>query len=211
MKRWLSRAAWFALITLAGLLAFDRYVAVRAAPRIHHDPVRVPEGECILLPGTNKYLARGKENWYYRYRIDAALRLYRAGKAEAILISGDGRSRHYDEVARMRRDLLRRGVPPGALREDRGGLRTYLSLLRAKERFGCRRPLIVSQPFHLERALFIARALGMKAEGYAAAAPEGTPAARRMRLREIAARARMAWDLLSRRILERLSRKETTE
>jgi SanA protein len=190
---------WIVVLAVSGsgaLLFWDHHVAAVGKRLIRKSTAKLPRRECALLLGTNKYLARGKVNWYYRYRIEAAARLYRSGKVERILLSGDGRSRYYDEVKRMRRDLIRRGIPASALVSDPGGVRTLESIRRSAERFGCRRPIIVSQPFHLERALYIARALGMEALGYAAAAREDTPAALRMRIREILARGKMAWDLL---------------
>lgn len=209
MKRVLRRLLLLCVAVLGVLLAWDRYVAHVGKALIRKEPGRLPVRECALLLGTNKYLARGKVNWYYRYRIDAAVRLYRKGKVRKILLSGDGRSRYYDEVKRMRRDLIRRGVPATALLADRGGVRTLESILRAQKRFGCRRPIIVSQPFHLERALFIARFLGMEPLGYAAEAPEYTPAALKMRLRELLARARMALDLIRLKIAAFRNSKET--
>jgi SanA protein len=197
MKRWLLRGFGLLLVLMMALVAFDRIVAYRSAPKIHERIADLPKRRYALLLGTNKYLARGKENWYYRYRIEAAARLYRSGKVRRILLSGDGRSRYYDEVKRMRRDLIRSGVPSGALMEDRGGVRTFASLRRAQGRIDLNGTIVVSQRFHLERALFIAELLGGKGTiGYAAAAKEKTPAARKMQLREIAARGRMLWDLV---------------
>ena len=196
MKRVFRWIVVLAVVGTGALLFWDHHVAAVGKRLIRKSTAELPRRECALLLGTNKYLARGKVNWYYRYRIEAAARLYRSGKVKRILLSGDGRSRYYDEVKRMRRDLIRRGIPASALKSDPGGVRTLESIRRSAERFGCRRPIIVSQPFHLERALYIARALGMEALGYAAAAREDTPAALRMRIREILARGKMAWDLL---------------
>jgi len=200
MKRVFLRSAVLALVGLVVLVGWNAYVGREGGALIRRRPAELPRRECALLLGTSKYLARGKINGYYRYRIDAAVRLYRSGKIQRILLSGDGRSRYYDEVKRMRRDLIRRGIPASRLVSDPEGVRTLLSIRRAMERFGCRRPIIVSQSFHLERALFIARTLGMEALGYAAKGPEHTSAALKMRLREILARGRMAWDLLLRKI-----------
>ena len=185
------------LILLAVLgIGIDRYVAWSVSSQIHDRIRDLPRVRVALLLGTNKYLQRGKINWYYRYRIEAARRLYRSGKASRILISGDGRSRYYDEVKRMRRDLLKAGLPAKDLILDPGGVRTIESIRRAQGKFGVDQTIIVSQKFHLERALFLANALGMEAVGYAAKGPENTPAAWRMRLREIAARSRMVLDLI---------------
>ena len=211
MRQWLLRGFGLLSILLLALVAFDRYVAYRSAPKIHETIAGLPKRSSALILGTNKYLAPGRENWYYRHRIEAAARLYRAGTVRKILISGDGRSRYYDEVKRMRRDLVQAGVPASALLEDPGGVRTFESIRRAQGKIDLEETIIVSQRFHLERALFIASLLGgERTLGYAAAAKEKTPAARRMRLRELFARGRMAWDLLRLRLAELLKGKETT-
>jgi SanA protein len=103
-------------------------------------------------------------------------------------------------------------VPASALLEDPGGVRTFDSIRRTQGKIDLDETIIVSQRFHLERALFIAALLGEEETlGYAAAAKKKTPAARRMQARELFARGRMAWDLLRLKLMERLKGKETTE
>lgn len=98
-------------------------------------------------------------------RLQTALDLYRSGKASWILVSGDNRTNFYNEPQAMRRWLQRHGVPPTAIVADYAGRRTWDSLRRAQAVFGIQRLIIVTSGFHLARAMFIARQLGMEAWG----------------------------------------------
>jgi SanA protein len=101
-------------------------------------------------------------------RLAAALVLYETRRCERILVSGARESETYDEVAVMQRWLEDRGVPTDALLADPKGLRTYDSMARAKRVFGLDGILVVSQDFHVPRAVYIARALGLDAVGVSA-------------------------------------------
>ncbi len=103
-------------------------------------------------------------------RLEAALALYRSGRCEKLLLSGAHHREDYDEVGVMRRWLQARGVAPDDLYLDHAGLRTFDSMMRAKEIFGAQDVLVVSQGFHVPRAVYIGRALGMDAVGVTAPA-----------------------------------------
>lgn len=101
-------------------------------------------------------------------RASTALDLYNANKAEKILVSGDHSQKYYDEVAPVKDYLLENGVKEEDIFLDYAGLDTYDSVYRAREIYGVRSMLIVSQDFHLPRALYIARSLGFEAYGVSA-------------------------------------------
>jgi SanA protein len=101
-------------------------------------------------------------------RVRTAVALYREGKVDTILMSGSVRSSSYNEPEAMRRLALSLGVPQEALEVDVGGTRTYATCLRAKELFGIDSALLVSQAFHLPRALLTCEGLGLQASGVAA-------------------------------------------
>ncbi len=149
----------------------ERIVPLEKAP---HAPVALVFG-AGLAPGAvpSPVLAQ---------RLDAAIALWRQGKVEALLVSGDNSDRFHDETQAMRRYVLARGVPPEVVLGDASGLSTYDSCVRAHTVFGARRALLVTQRFHLSRALFIANSVGMDAWGVAA--DEGRPSTRRYALRE---------------------------
>ncbi|MHB1001116.1 MAG: SanA/YdcF family protein [Armatimonadota bacterium] len=103
-------------------------------------------------------------------RVNKAVALYKAGKVEKILMSGDNRFAHYDEPTRMAEYAIRKGVDPDDVAMDFAGRRTYDSVYRAKHIFGLDGCIIVSQGFHLDRAIFLCRKLGI--DGYGVAADE---------------------------------------
>jgi SanA protein len=103
-----------------------------------------------------------------RDRLDESLALYRAGRVGRIIVSGDHRTAAYDEPNAMRAYLEANGVPAELIFMDHAGLDTYSSMWRARHVFGATRIVVVTQEFHLARAVWCARALGMKAEGSAA-------------------------------------------
>ncbi|HNX30053.1 MAG TPA: ElyC/SanA/YdcF family protein [Holophaga sp.] len=98
-------------------------------------------------------------------RLETALRLYHAGKVKWFLVSGDNRAVNYNEPMAMKRWLVRHDVPLTRIVSDFAGRRTHDSLKRARAVFGVRRVVVVTSDFHLPRALFIARHLGMEAWG----------------------------------------------
>ncbi len=162
---------------------------------IYTDLVKVPPKQAALLLGTAKYVAKGKKNYFYVYRIRAAVTLWKAGKIKAIVVSGDNRTKYYNETARMQKDLIKAGVPKKYITADYAGFRTLDSVLRAEAIFDLKDYIIVSQKFHLERALFIAKAKGQKVIGFAAKDIAGTKAAHKMIVREFLARVKAFLDL----------------
>jgi vancomycin permeability regulator SanA len=98
-------------------------------------------------------------------RLETARSLLAQGKASWVLVSGDNRAANYNEPRAMRRWLIRHGVPPTQVISDFAGRRTYDSLRRAQAVFGVRRLCIVTSDFHMSRALFLARHLGLDAFG----------------------------------------------
>lgn len=127
----------------------------------------VTELDCALVLGAG-VKDDGTPSDVLRDRLDAALSLYRQRRVSRILVSGDHRTRAYDEPNAMRRYLEARGVPREVIFMDHAGFDTYSSVWRAKHVFGAERLVIVTQDFHLPRALFVARSLGMAAEGASA-------------------------------------------
>jgi vancomycin permeability regulator SanA len=120
-------------------------------------PVAVVFGAKVRKDGTpSPYLAG---------RLDLALRLYRAGKVKAILVSGDHGRWTYDEPDAMRSYLMARDVPDSKVVADYAGFDTYQSCARARRIFGVRRAILVSQDFHIARAVALCRSVGIDATG----------------------------------------------
>lgn len=129
-------------------------------------------------------------------RVATAAELYRLGKVQALLMSGDNRASNYDEPAAMRRTAMELGVPEAAILVDGAGERTYDTCYRAKVVFGVQEALLVTQAFHLPRALFLCEGLGLRATGVAA---DRRPYLQRSlafwNLRETLATVAAGWDL----------------
>lgn len=110
-------------------------------------------------------LRDGRPSPYLAHRLDAAAGLYRAGKARVVLVTGDNSRVEYDEPDAMRTYLVRRGVPDGRIVSDHAGFDTWDSCVRAKKIFGVDRAVLVSQGFHIRRAIALCRSAGIEAYG----------------------------------------------
>jgi vancomycin permeability regulator SanA len=198
LPRIAARLGGLAALGAVGVVALG--VGIRLATRERIVPIdrleRLPIG---LVLGAEVY-ADGVPSNFLRARLDLALELYERGLVARILLSGDGRSRFYDETGGMRSYLVERGVPESVLLVDPAGLDTYDSCLRARDVYGIERLVVVSQSYHLPRALAICRALGLDAWGVGDDSMRSSPrtwanGARR----ELAANLKLVWDLLSHR------------
>ena len=123
--------------------------------------------ECALVLGAG-VRDDGSPSDVLRDRLDEALDLYRLGRVKKLVVSGDHQSASYDEPNAMRVYLEAKGVPSSDIFMDHAGLDTYSSVWRVKHVFGASRIIVVTQEFHLARAVWVARSLGMEAEGSAA-------------------------------------------
>jgi SanA protein len=164
-----------------------------ARGRIYDDPALVPPTKVALVFGTTDRVDR-RENLYFRYRIDAAERLWKAGRIRTIIVSGDNSTKFYNEPEKMRLALIERGIPGDRIVCDFAGLRTLDSVARAKEVFGLSEMVFVSQRFQNERAIYLARAYGLEARGFNAR-DVATAGGLRTRLREVGARVLMWLDI----------------
>ena len=158
----------------------------------------VPARPVALVLGAEVY-ADGQPSRYLRARLDVARELFAAGKVRAILVSGDG-TRHYNETDGMRDYLIEHGVPSDRIVGDHSGFDTYDSCVRAKRIFGVTSAIVVSQTYHLPRALAICRAIGLDAWGVG---DETVKTNEKMwsygTMREFGANLKMVWDVVSRR------------
>jgi len=163
-----KRVLWISLLVativfLIVLFSVDYWVTSSTQKQLYSNLDSIPANKVGVLLGTSKFIRTGVINPYYQYRIDAAVALYKAGKITYILVSGDNRSINYNEPGMMRKDLIARGVPPERIFLDYAGVHTLDSILRCKDIFGVDHFTVISQPFHNERALFVANHKGMTA------------------------------------------------
>lgn len=161
----------------------------KARTRIHRSMDDLPETTVALVLGA-RVMPNRKPSAMLEDRILAAVDLYRAGKVKKLLMSGDNSESTYDEVTAMRSFAIGLGVPSDDVVRDFAGFRTYDSIYRARDLWDVHEAIIVTQRFHLPRALYIARNLGVDAWGYVAdLRTYSRESYRRSRLREVLGRA----------------------
>jgi SanA protein len=168
-SRW-TRFALVLLLSAAIVLALAAArIAPEAAPFIASDPSQLPVTAVGVVLGCRPTMPDGRPNRFFEARIRAAAELYRSGKVARLIVSGDNGRIGYDEPSAMRQALVREGVPASNVSRDFAGFRALDSVLRARDVFGLRRLTFVSQRFHVERAVYLARENGMDAYALAAA------------------------------------------
>ena len=173
MWRWIRKRRWAvaALVVLACALcacaAARVWMHLNARHRVFVDASSVAKCRVALVLGAG-VKPDGTCSQLLRDRLDRSVELYKAGRVEKLLMSGDNRVSHYNEPERMRDYAISQGVPAEDVKCDYAGRRTYDSIYRARHVFGLRKVTLTSQGFHLPRALFLCDAIGVKACGLAA-------------------------------------------
>ena len=160
------------------------------------DPAQVPGAQAALVLGA-QVMPNGKPSSMLADRITAAEELYRTGRVEKLLLSGDHGRVSYDEVGTMRRILLARGIPAEDIFTDHAGFDTWDSAQRARRVFNVRSAVVVTQGFHMARALYDARHAGLEATGYIADRRSYGRVMPRLRVREAAARVKTLADVVT--------------
>ncbi|MDY7116021.1 ElyC/SanA/YdcF family protein [Halomonas sp. SSL-5] len=149
------------------LLVANLWVLGQTRERIEHELPLCRAERVGIVFGTSHWTRSGVRNPYFEARMSASARLLRLDRVDHLLLSGDNRTLSYNEPITMWRDLRGRGVPETAMTLDYAGFSTFDTLARARAVFGVERGLLITQAWHLPRALFIAEALGIEAQGCA--------------------------------------------
>ena len=162
----------FGLLCLAVAVLFvaiNAHVIRISAPRLisADAATNLEKVDCILVLGSSVQ-PNGTLNRVVRERVDTALTLYESGVSQRLLMSGDHGKVNYDEVNAMKQYCVDKGVNPDVIFLDHAGFNTYDSIYRAKAIFGIQKMIIVSQEYHLYRAVYIANELGIDAYGVTA-------------------------------------------
>ncbi|MCK9393413.1 MAG: ElyC/SanA/YdcF family protein [Candidatus Paceibacterota bacterium] len=161
---------------------------------IYQDINQIPNAQVVLILGAS--VKPNKEmSDIFRDRVDTAIKLYENKKVLKIIISGDHGKKYYDEVEAAKKYLLEKGIPPDDIFLDHAGFDTYDSLYRAKYIFDVKSIIVVTQNFHLPRAMFIAKKLGHNAYGLSADL-HSYSGAEKMFIREIFADVKAYLDIL---------------
>lgn len=182
------------VIFLISIIGANMIVEKSAKDKVYNSTEQIPYNKVGLLLGTAKYLSNDWINLYYKYRIEAAVKLYKSGKIDFILVSGDNSTKDYDEPTTIKNDLIKNGIPANRIFLDYAGFRTLDSVVRSKEIFGQESITVISQQFHNERAIYIAKRKNINAIGFNAE-DVNVNYGKKTLLREKFARVKMILDL----------------
>ena len=190
---------WLIAICLAVavlmVLVCNNSVKKSAEGRMYQDVSEIPYRRVGVVLGTSPLRSNGSPNLYYQYRIEAAAELYFAGKISYIIVSGDNHKHDYNEPECMRRSLVALGVPDSVIYSDYAGFRTFDSMVRCKEVFGQDSVTVISQEWHNERALYIARHAGLDAIAFNAPDVQVKHAYLKNHIRELLAKVKVVMDV----------------
>jgi SanA protein len=156
------------LVITVIILVFGANYAIKknAKNKTFSDASLIEKNKVGLVLGTVKVLKNGRINLYFKYRIEATLALYRKGKIDFVLVSGDYGDKDYDEPTDFKNELIKNGIPADKIFLDYAGFRTLDAVIRAKVIFGQGRITIISQKFHNEHAIYLAEKNGIIAQGF---------------------------------------------
>lgn len=172
--------------------------------RIYTHVKDVPKNRVAVILGAH-VSPSGKLCDVLQCRVDKGIELYKAGKVQKLLMSGDNSVKHYNEPQRMLEYAVKHGVPQKDIAVDFAGRRTYDSMYRAKHIFGLNELIVVSQSYHLDRAIYLCNRLGIQGYGVAATNPTGQT---RVQLRELPASVEAVFDALIQRPAPIMGKKE---
>lgn len=193
--RWMKRIFLTLSILFLTLFIITNLWIVRSTKNsVFSDINKIPHHRIALVLGTSHKTSKGDPNPFFEKRIETAAALYKKGKIDHLILSGDNRTIYYNEPMAMLKALLKKDVPASAITLDYAGLRTLDSIVRCKEIFGQNKFIIITQPFHSYRALFISRYHHINAIAMVAEEPDFEYSFK-VRIREYLARTKAVLDL----------------
>lgn len=192
MRRLFLLTAVIVVLLLA--FTFYTYIVFYATTKryIYDDSADAPNAAAVLIPGA-AILQNGALTLIFLDRVNTAIKLYEAKKVSKILVSGDNSTDSHNEVNPVRLYLIEKGIPEEDIFLDHAGFDTYSTMYRARDIFQASSVIITTQSFHLPRAVFIARRLGIEAYGVSA---DAGPILFRNYVREVFANEKAALDLI---------------
>lgn len=194
-KRILFRVLMLPLLVIGAFILFcNLWVVLSTNSRVYDSIDEVKSNSIGLVLGTAKKVAPTSPNPHFEHRMAAATELFLEGKIKHLLVSGDGGSKYYNEPRDMTAKLVSLKVPEKAISSDNSGYRTLDSIIRAKKIYGLEDVTIISDGFHVNRALFVARKMGLNAIAFSSQ-PVKLKYSLNTRLREYLARVLVVLDL----------------
>lgn len=167
-KRIVKGVIVLAFVGATVVLVSNWWVIYNTRNQTYFDIHKLPANDIGLVLGTSKFVRTGRENLFFRYRMEATARLWKEGKVKYLILSGNNDSEYYNEPVDMQRALIKLGVPASVMTLDYAGYRTFDSVVRCKDVFNQEKITIISQSFHNTRALYIGNHEGIEAIAFAA-------------------------------------------
>jgi len=183
------------ITSVISILYSNHIITSSAKNRTYNSADLIPKNKVGLVLGTSKYLKNRHINLYFKYRIDATVKLYEKGKIDFVLVSGDNGNKNYNEPTDFKNELIKKGIPEDKIFLDYAGFRTFDSMFRAKEIFGQEKLTLISQKFHNERAIYLAKKIGMEVIGFNAKDVRGKNGVK-TKIREYFARTKAVLDIV---------------
>ncbi len=196
------------VLIIFSILGIEAIFKRQTQDLIYRDIAALPNSKTVIILGASVH-ADGKLSPILQDRVDTAIKLYQKGKAENFLVTGDHRSDDYNEVAAMVSYLEDKGIDETKITSDHAGLDTYDSMYRAGNLFGITDAIVVTQEFHLPRALFIASNLGFNYRGFPAD-QRAYQTEYRLKQREKLANLKALWEVLLKKEPKTLEARITT-
>jgi SanA protein len=193
--RWVKRFVLvLVILSIVFLIGCNVWIVKSTENKVFSDFTKLPDHRVALVLGTSHRSIGGGPNPFFDNRIKTASLLYRLGKIDHFILSGDNRTKFYNEPIEMQKALIKEGVPSTAITLDFAGLRTLDSVVRSQAIFGQNKLTIITQSFHSYRALFISEYYNIDAVAMVAEEP-GLEHSIKVRLREYLARTKAVLDL----------------
>ncbi|MCI5083711.1 MAG: YdcF family protein [Saprospiraceae bacterium] len=182
------------ILLILGIWCCNYWIIASTSDQVYDQVDQLPKHDVALVLGTSRLGPQGYRNPYFYSRIETAAKLFRAGKVKHFIVSGDNSIKNYNEPRDMRQALMDAGIPEKAITLDYAGFRTLDSVVRCYKIFDQKRFVVISQPFHTPRALFIANYYGLDVVAF------NTPAVwksfrTKTKIREYLARCKAVIDL----------------
>ncbi len=178
LRKWLKYSVVIVSVGLIASLLIYNHIHKTAKPHIYQSSEMLSHKQVALVLGARVF-SNGNLSLMMQDRADQGIALYKSGKVEKILVSGDHGTKQYDEVNTIRNYMIKQGIPPEDIFMDHAGFDTYNSMYRARDIFKVKSLIVVTQEFHLPRAIFLAKQLGLDAAGLVADAHQYTARSKR--------------------------------
>jgi SanA protein len=166
VKKYFKIFLYLAIIGLIAILSVHTYVKSTTKKHIYYSMKKFPKNDIGIIFGAG--ITGDQPGKYLKDRLDAGILLYKSNRINKILLSGDNGSNKYDELTVMKNYCYRNGVDTNKIFIDYAGFDTYSTMYRAKHIFKIKKATLITQEYHLNRALYIGQKLGIKSVGYSA-------------------------------------------